>query len=196
MLTAAGMIGLTGVNAAGVGVCVNTLAMLRHSDDGLPVAFVMRGVLERTSAAAARGVPRAGRRTRRASTTRWPTATASPATSARRRVRSRSDDGGGRLCHTNHPLRSADLDPARRAEGEPDSHVRLAALATAAPDVASGEDCERVLADRDAPLSVVPEPGRPWITFGSIWAELGAAPRVRVAPGPPDRTAWLDCLPA
>jgi hypothetical protein len=53
-----------------------------------------------------------------------------------------------------------------------------------------------VLADRDAPLSVVPEPGRPWITFGSIWAELGESPRVRIAPGPPDRTAWLDCLPA
>ena len=51
VLTAAGMIGLTGVNAAGVGVCVNTLPMLHHSSAGLPVAFVMRGVRAR------RGVP-------------------------------------------------------------------------------------------------------------------------------------------
>ena len=195
VLTAAGMIGLTGVNAAGVGVCVNTLAMLRHSGDGLPVAFVMRGVLERTSAAAAAAflaqVPHA-------SGQHYAVAdrdgVAGYECSAAGAVR--SDDGAGRLCHTNHPLRSADLDPARRAQGEPDSHVRLAALASAAPEVTSGEDCERVLADRDTPLSIVPEPGRPWITFGSIWAELGASPRVRIAPGPPDRTAWLDCLPA
>jgi len=53
VLTAAGMIGLTGVNAAGLGVCVNTLPMLNHSRAGLPVAFVMRGVLERTTAAGA-----------------------------------------------------------------------------------------------------------------------------------------------
>jgi hypothetical protein len=194
VLTAAGMIGLTGVNAAGVGVCVNTLAMLRHSREGLPVAFVMRGALERTSAAAAAAflahVPHAsGQHYALADRD----GVAGYECSAAGAVR--SDDGGGRLCHTNHPLRSADIDPARRAEGEPASHVRLAALASAAPEVASGEDCERVLADRDAPLSIVPEPGRPWITFGSIWAELGAPPRVRIAPGPPDRTAWLDCLP-
>jgi hypothetical protein len=195
VLTAAGMIGLTGVNAAGVGVCVNTLAMLRHSGDGLPVAFVMRGALERTSAAAA---ARFLARVPHASGQHYGLAdgdgVAGYECSAAGAVR--SDDGTGRLCHTNHPLRSGDLDPGRRAGGEPDSHVRLAALASAAPDVASGEDCERVLADRDAPLSVVPEPGRPWITFGSIWAELGESPRVRIAPGPPDRTAWLDCLPA
>jgi predicted choloylglycine hydrolase len=195
VLTAAGMIGLTGVNAAGVGVCVNTLSMLRHADDGLPVAFVMRGVLERTSAAAGAAflaqVPHASGQHYALADRRGVAGYECSAAGA-----VRCDDGGGRLCHTNHPLRSADLDPERRGDGEPDSHVRLAALATAAPGVASGEDCERVLADRDAPLSVVPEPGRPWITFGSIWAELGAAPRVRVAPGPPDRTAWLDCLPA
>src|SRR5438034_663001 len=47
VLTAAGMIGLTGCSSAGVGVCVNTLSMLNHSPDGLPVAFVVRGLLER-----------------------------------------------------------------------------------------------------------------------------------------------------
>ena len=51
---------------------------------------------------------------------------------------------------------------------------------------------ERVLADRKAPLCVIPEPDRPWLTFGSIWAELGDTQRVRIAPGPPDRTAWVD----
>ena len=45
VLTAAGMIGLTGANSAGLGVCVNALSMLRHSPDrrmvlGVPVAHV------------------------------------------------------------------------------------------------------------------------------------------------------------
>jgi hypothetical protein len=195
VLTAAGMIGLTGVNASGVGVCVNTLPMLRHSGAGLPVAFVMRGVLERESAAAAAtflaGVPHA-------SGQHYALADAAGVAgyecSAAGAVR--SDDGSGLFCHTNHPLRSGDLDPARRAAGEPDSYTRLAAITAAAPTVTSGADCERVLADRDAPLCVVPAPGHPWITFGSGWAELWSPPRVRIAPGPPDRTAWIDAPPA
>jgi isopenicillin-N N-acyltransferase like protein len=104
----------------------------------------------------------------------------------------RSDDGGGRLCHTNHPLRSTDLDTSGPAEGREDSHSRLAAIEAAADGVTTGADCERVLADRKAPLCVIPEPDRPWLTFGSIWAELGDTQRVRIAPGPPDRTAWVD----
>src|SRR5436190_7330383 len=59
VLTAAGMIGLTGCSSAGVGVCVNTLSMLNHSPDGLPVAFVVRGLLERRSLAGAEAFLRA-----------------------------------------------------------------------------------------------------------------------------------------
>jgi len=194
VLTAAGMIGLTGVNASGVGVCVNTLAMLRHSDAGLPVAFVMRGVLEQRSAAAAAAFLE---RVPHASGQHYALADAAGVAgyecSAAGAVR--SDDGSGRFCHTNHPLRSTDLDPARPAAGAPDSHTRLAAITSAAPAVTAGADCERVLADRAAPLCVVPEPGHPWITFGSIWAELSSPPQVRIAPGPPDRTAWIDAPP-
>jgi isopenicillin-N N-acyltransferase like protein len=193
-LTAAGMIGLTGVNATGLGVCVNTLTMLNHSRAGLPVAFVMRGVLERPSVNAAAAfleeVPHAsGQHYALADTG----TVAGYECSAAGAVR--SDDGSGSLRHTNHPLRSRDLDPARAPEGAPDSHTRLAALEAAAPHVRTGADCERVLADRDTPLCVIPAPGRPWITFGSIWAELGAPPRVRIAPGPPDRTAWVEAAP-
>jgi hypothetical protein len=195
VLTAAGMIGLTGVSSAGLGVCVNTLAMLNHSRDGLPVAFVMRGAL------AAGGVAGAGEflaRVPHASGQHYAladsTGVAGYECSAAGAVR--SDDGGGRFCHTNHPLASTDLDPSLPAEGREDSHVRLAAIESAADGVATGADCERTLAEREAPLCVIPEPGRPWITFGSIWAELGDTPRARIAPGPPDRTPWIDASPA
>jgi hypothetical protein len=185
------MIGLTGVSSAGLGVCVNTLAMLNHSRDGLPVAFVMRGALAQGSVeGAARFLARVPHASGQHYALADPAGVAGYECSAAGAVR--SDDGGSRLCHTNHPLASSDLDPAVPSEGREDSQVRLAAIESVADGVATGADCERVLADREAPLCVIPEPGKPWLTFGSIWAELGEAPRVRIAPGPPDRTAWLD----
>jgi hypothetical protein len=42
----AGMIGLMGVNAAGVGVCVNSLPQLPSAPEGVPVAFVLRRLLQ------------------------------------------------------------------------------------------------------------------------------------------------------
>jgi isopenicillin-N N-acyltransferase like protein len=191
VLTAAGMIGLTGVSSAGLGVCVNTLAMLNHSRDGLPVAFVMRGALAQGSVpAAARFLARVPHASGQHYALADRNEVAGYECSAAGAVR--SDGAGGRFCHTNHPLRSADLNPSVPAQGRSDSHVRLAAIQSAAPAVATGADCERVLADREAPLCVIPEPNRPWLTFGAIWAELGESPRVRIAPGPPDRTAWVD----
>jgi isopenicillin-N N-acyltransferase like protein len=191
VLTAAGMIGLTGVSAAGLGVCVNTLAMLNHSRVGLPVAFVMRGALaQRSVAGAASFLGRVPHASGQHYALADPGGVVGYECSAAGAVR--SDGGGGRLCHTNHPLRSTDLDRSVPAGGREDSHVRLAAIESAAPDVGTATDAERALADREAPLCVVPEPGRPWITFGSISAELSDPPRVRIAPGPPHRTAWVD----
>jgi isopenicillin-N N-acyltransferase like protein len=190
VLTAAGMIGLTGVSSAGLGVCVNTLAMLNHSRDGLPVAFVMRGALAAGSVAgAAHFLARVPHASGQHYALADPTGVAGYECSAAGAVR--SDDGSGRFCHTNHPLASADLDPALRAEGREDSHVRLAAIEAVADGVAAGTDCERALADREAPLCVIAAPGRPWMTFGALWAELGDTPRVRIALGPPDRTPWI-----
>ena len=49
VLTAPGLIGVNGINDQGVGVTANTLAQLAHNRDGLPVAFVVRGVLQRST---------------------------------------------------------------------------------------------------------------------------------------------------
>ena len=53
VLTAAGMVGLCGMNSAGLAVDVNTLAQLPTSTIGLPVAFVSRGLLARRDVASA-----------------------------------------------------------------------------------------------------------------------------------------------
>lgn len=46
----AGLIGFNGVNNKGVGLCANTLLPLNSRNDGLPVAFVVRGALSCPSA--------------------------------------------------------------------------------------------------------------------------------------------------
>src|SRR3712207_3437122 len=56
VLSSAGLIGLTGVNSAGMAICVNTLLMLRPNPDGLPVAAVMRHALAQRSVAEAQAV--------------------------------------------------------------------------------------------------------------------------------------------
>ena len=48
-ISIAGNIGLNGLNASGLGVTCNTLAQLNYSIDGLPVAFIVRAILDRNS---------------------------------------------------------------------------------------------------------------------------------------------------
>jgi isopenicillin-N N-acyltransferase-like protein len=196
VLTAAGMIGLTGCNSDGLGVCVNTLSMLNHSADGLPVAFVLRGLLERRSLAGAEAFLHA---VPHASGQHYAIGCGDEVAgfecSAGGVVA--SDGGNGRFWHTNHPLASGDLDPADDdPAGTADSQARLARLAESGPAIRSTGDCERLLADKRAPLCVAPEAEHHWLTFGSIAMELASPPVVRIAPGPPDRTPWIDATPA
>jgi hypothetical protein len=196
VLTAAGMIGLTGCNSDGLGVCVNTLSMLNHSPDGLPVAFVLRGLLERRTLAGAEAFLRA---VPHASGQHYAIGSGDDVAgfecSAGGVVA--SDGGLGRFWHTNHPLASRDVDPADDdPAGTADSQVRLDRLAETGPDIETMDDCEQLLADRRAPLCVAPEAEHKWLTFGSIAMELTSPPAIRIAPGPPDRTAWLDAAPA
>jgi len=48
ILTHPGLIALNGLNEEGIGVCVNTLMQLKASSSGLPVAFVIRHILNST----------------------------------------------------------------------------------------------------------------------------------------------------
>jgi hypothetical protein len=191
VLTVAGMVGLTGVSSCAVGVCVNALSMLRHSPTGLPVAFALRGALERRSAAAAAAflhtVPHASGQHY---------AVADRATFAGLECSAGGAvgvAGDGRRWHTNHPLASGDVDPAAADPGgAADSHARGRRLAVALPDLRGPSDCQRLLADRDAPLSVHTTPERPWLTFGSVVYELAGRPRAWIAPGPPDHIPFAE----
>lgn len=49
VLTFPGLVGANGMNSASVSICVNAVTQLAATRDGLPVAFVVRGVLEKQS---------------------------------------------------------------------------------------------------------------------------------------------------
>lgn len=46
-----GFVGAFGMNNKGIGVCVNSINQLKYSKEGLPVAFVIRGILEQSNQA-------------------------------------------------------------------------------------------------------------------------------------------------
>ncbi|HEY7688906.1 MAG TPA: C45 family peptidase [Dongiaceae bacterium] len=197
VVTAAGMIALTGMNSCGLGVCVNTLLQLNHAADGLPVAFVTRRLLETAALADALGFLQG---IRHASGQNYVIGDA-------RQVRDLEcggdavaelpgDRGRGRVWHTNHPLVNGNL---RADRSEPwweqkatDSGTRLAALERRMADGAEFAlpEAQSMLASRDHaefPVSQELTEGEDGLTFAAIIAELGPAPRLLAAPGAPSR---------
>ncbi len=188
--TYAGMIGLNGCNEEGVAVVVNNLAMLASSTLGLPVAFVVRGVLGCATLAAAaaflRGVPHAiGQH--------YAIGAPDGFVSLECSASGVTEDAaaGDRVLHTNHPLVSADLtgDPEPLYAGSR-TRERYAYLREHGPTLADREAAERALADTSVPVSLGAD--RRSMTFGAISVELTVPPRLRVAPGPPHQTPFVD----
>ena len=190
VFTRAGMIGLTGCNAAGLAVVVNNLETLPTSEAGLPVAFVLRGVLERRTLAEAiaflRDVPHATGQhygvagpDGLASVEGWAGGTA-------------VDPGAGtRLLHTNHPLlteaTAGDVEtPYRRSR----TRERLAYLQREAGGRRDVAGVQELLADRTTPISLAAD--RPGMTFGAVVYACEAPARMRVAPGPPHETPFVE----
>jgi isopenicillin-N N-acyltransferase like protein len=195
VLTAAGLIGLTGVTRTGLGVCVNALLMLPHSTRNLPVAFVLREVLRRDcvadAAAFLRAVPHA-------SGQHYALADRGGAVGLECSCASVAEvpPADGVLVHTNHPLAAARAvcsgesrpAPASRASS---SERRLAFLQNACHCGSSLADVKRFLADRTVPMSVSATEPLGTLTFGAIAIEFpDSDPRVEFCLGRPDETAW------
>ncbi len=190
VFTYAGMIGLNGCNEAGIGVVVNNLEMLPASIRGLPVACVVRGILEQSTLESATAflheVPHAiGQHYAVGSSAGF----ASLEGSAGGVVPSPAD--ADRLLHTNHPLVSTDLvgDP-EPAFARSRTRERYAYLCKVGPTLDGQAAVERVLANTSVPVSLAP--GAEFMTFGAVSMELTVPPRFRVAPGPPHCTPFVE----
>jgi len=109
VLTVPGLLAANGVNSARIGVCVNTLPQLRPCKDGLPVAFVVRGLLAKKDWLDARAFLY---EVRHASGQNYilggPDVAHSYECSAGRVSRFAPSPGCKRVGHTNHPMANAD----------------------------------------------------------------------------------------
>ena len=196
LLSRAGMVGLCGANEAGVGVVVNTLDTLPTSENGLPVALVIRRLsgLESLDDAEAtlRGV-------RHASGQAYTLASADGAVTGYEaggdHVASYQNDSDrpGARWHTNHPLADGSHEVSSGDDWATTSTVpRFDRVTAAMDDLETVDDLKQVLSDADAGVCMFP--GR-WrddgFTFGSIVMSLDTPPAVEVAPGPPDRTPYV-----
>ncbi|MFM9843033.1 MAG: C45 family autoproteolytic acyltransferase/hydrolase [Dongiaceae bacterium] len=196
VVTAAGMIALTGVNSRGLGVSVNTLMQLNSSADGLPVAFVTRRLIE--TPALGDAVSFLGE-ARHASGQNY---ILGDATGVRDfecsagRIAEHRGAAEGRIWHTNHPLANRDLRTdlteswwERQAR---DSSCRLETLARRLEggSTFTADKAAAMLSSRDHPEFPVSQEitdADDGFTFAAMIAELGPQPALRVAPGAPSR---------
>ncbi|HEX9888972.1 MAG TPA: C45 family peptidase [Nitriliruptorales bacterium] len=199
VLTAAGLIATTGLNSAGVGMCMNAVVQLDNEPHGLPVAFVIRGVLERTSRAEAvefiRSVQHASGQVY---TVGDPTGVTGLECSARGVVEYAPE--GPALAHTNHPLVSDHMQQhlrrmAAAADGVEsatlNSKQRLALLDERMAAEPQPDAVLDVLRDRTVPVCRVADDSGA-VTFGTVLMELGDEPVLAFTPGPPTEEALRE----
>ena len=190
VLTEPGLIALDGINNRSVAVVVNTLAQLSHRTDGLPVAFVIRGILEQASFGdAARFVQAvkhaSGQNYLIADQTGMGDFEASSG-----KVTAVPMEGVF-VYHTNHPLANDDLESQYQADENDDSRIRYAALRNHLH--ADGEymvgRIEGALRSHDSesnPVCVRFRGKDHGCTFASVVMVLSKQPYMLVAPGSPD----------
>lgn len=201
VLTAAGMVGLCGMNSAGLGVNVNTLAQFPTSTSGLPVAFVSRGLLARHDVASASRF--LGEVTHASGQNYILTDVSGVAdfeASADGVTAWRPWPESQLVWHTNHPLTTIGGSDAGLAAtgGDANSIARLAALdrrlAYGTFDASLAAMTE-ALAARDDPYAPIARdhvPGRHDLgfTFATVVWEIAPELSAHVAPGPAHAAAF------
>jgi hypothetical protein len=190
IFTFAGMIGLNGCNAAGVGVVVNNLAMLPHAPHGLPVAAVVRGILARSTLADAcaflRDVPHASGQHYAVGSPEGLWSFECSASGVAQDMAATDH-----IVHTNHPLTEIHRSSGGPASDTPNSRARYDFIAARAGAISTQADVEALLADQSVPISIACIPGRTY-TFGATSMALTAPPQIRIAPGPPHSSPFVE----
>ncbi len=192
VFTAAGMIGLMGVNSAGVGLVVNNLGMLPSARTGLPVLFIERKLLDTFSVdEATYGLQAMPHAVGQHYLIGDPEHLVSFEADAARVVGGSEDQRV--IAHTNHPI----YDPLEKPEFEAmytasNTRARYSCMATLAEGATRLDDIERALGDTTAPISCPISDG--FMTFGAMAAELSSPPRVRFAAGPPHENPFIEVV--
>jgi hypothetical protein len=210
VFTYAGLISGCGLNNFGIAEVVNALLQLDHRVDGLPVAFVNRGILEKTSLSdAVHFIKNIKHASGQNYTIGGPEKVVAFECSANKVSPFVPYNGSKRIYHTNHPLANDDQEiyktfqkkyPRRAgAKGPGDSEIRYMALEKRLKDPnkrITVDSVKEALSSRDHPVSPVcrkkRKDGRGSFTAGCVIMELSLPPVLHFAPGPACTTDFLE----
>lgn len=208
VFTYAGLVSLCGMNNHGVGQVVNALLQLNHRADGLPVAFINRGILERTTHdRAVKFLHEVKHASGQNYTIGGIQKASSYECSANRVIRFEPYEEATRLYHTNHPLVNDDQSiyhemlervKDRWQPRHPDnSDIRFMALEKRLKDPTKKITLaliKETLSSKDDPQNPVCREKRPdgrgAFTSGCLIMELSEEPKLHIAPGPPCTTEF------
>ena len=204
VLSCAGLVALNGMNENGTGVCVNTLMQLQASSNGLPVAFVVRGLLEKKNN---KEVLQFIQMTKHASGQNYTIGVVDSVydfeASANKIIRL-YPDASGIVYHTNHPVVNNDVKPwyqdyyQRFLAGTTqnmNSEIRFATLKRRASETTDKDDMFikttlRSKDDNNNPVCRTHLPGKHGFTFGSVILTLSGKRIMQVTAGPPDESEY------
>jgi len=200
-----GMVALAGLNNHGIGICCNALLQLNHSKDGLPVAFVHRGVLSRSNFGDAIdfvfGIQHASGQNYIIGD---PKQVVGLECSANKVVEQLPRREAAILCHTNHALLNDDIlvrsDPGNSVNmPQPekvlsDTEIRLNTLTGRMNSFAKPvqvEEIKSILSSHDPPENPIcrhKTSNTATMTLGCLIMELTASPTLYLASSPPCST--------
>jgi predicted choloylglycine hydrolase len=203
ILTHPGCIVLNGMNETGIGTCVNTLMQLSASTKGLPVAFIIRRILNSTDKKDLlnfiQTVPHASGQNYiigiRGEVYDFEA-------SATKVVRYDPKNTNGTVYHTNHPLVNDDVkawfkkfSPSSSEKPNTNSHIRLAAVQTRVSERSNIDDTlikETLRSKDDAknPVCRSTSSGGGVFTFGSVIMTLSGKPYLQITAGSPDESEY------
>jgi predicted choloylglycine hydrolase len=208
VLSSAGLVGMNGINANGIGVTVNTLMDLNASTDGLPVACVVRGILLKKDKKSAIDFLQ---KVKHASGQNYIIGVGDNVydfeASANKVVRYIPvANNPSVVYHTNHPMSNDDIKPwykeltRKILSGESDGYgsvTRFTAiknrLAISNTDF-SVNTIKETLSSKDSekyPVCVTYQSDKGLFTFSSVIYTLGKNPTVQLTNGSPDQSAYV-----
>ncbi len=206
ILTHPGLIALNGLNEEGIGVCVNTLMQLKASSKGLPVAFVVRRIVNSTDKNELLSYIQS---VDHASGQNYIIGVRGEVfdfeASANKVVRFQPANKNGTVYHTNHPVVNDDIkpwfkqfDPGLSDELKPvnsNSHLRFQAVENRMTSVSevSEDFIMEALRSRDSkehPVCRTNKENGYGFTFASIIMTLSENPYIQVVAGPPDESPY------
>ncbi len=206
ILTHPGLIALNGMNEEGIGVCVNTIMQLKASSKGLPVAFVIRRIINSTEKEELLSFIQT---IDHASGQNYIIGIRGEVfdfeASANKVVQFKPENKNGTVYHTNHPIANDDIkkgfekfNPNLKEAQKPvnsNSYLRLKAVEkrmTPNIDINEGmiKNALRSKDNKYNPVCRANNKDGQGFTFASIIMTFSEQPNIQILAGPPDESEY------